>query len=318
MSRHFVFTTNNYTEDELAGILGLPDAMPEIVRFVAMQEEIGPETGTPHLQGYLVMQKSVRVSAVMKLLPGYVEKKSKFSTIQENLNYVSEFDKRKPDTDAYSNGQPPPGQGFRTDVEGLAMAINSGKDLTQIWNEMPGSVLHMPRATLLGLRIHAQKSNSEMRQISTRLFWGPTQTGKTHVARREAMALDLGPVFVYTKNSDASRALGYFGERVIILDEFLPDWFGLSTLLRILDGLPHAITTFGDHCYAKWTEIWITSNLAPEDWYPEAHPASIQALFSRLHHIERFHQRVPAALRSHSYWRGDRPVRSGLLGENPW
>ena len=63
-SRAFVFTWNNYP----AGYREVLDAIP--VRYIVAGEEIAPNTGTPHLQGYVYFANARTEGAVRRLFPG--------------------------------------------------------------------------------------------------------------------------------------------------------------------------------------------------------------------------------------------------------
>lgn len=62
-SRKYVFTFNNYTENDWTHITHCTDSFSEIV----MQEETG-ESGTPHLQGYLKCKNAKTFEAVKKII----------------------------------------------------------------------------------------------------------------------------------------------------------------------------------------------------------------------------------------------------------
>lgn len=64
-SRSFVFTVNNYTDAEVA-------ALQETIKgclYVVFNQEKAPQTGTPHLQGFLHFGRPVDFNTVHKL-PG--------------------------------------------------------------------------------------------------------------------------------------------------------------------------------------------------------------------------------------------------------
>ena len=63
-SRGYCFTWNNYPGDYRSKL----DALP--ARYVVAGEELAPETGTPHLQGYVVWRDSKSLTACVALLPG--------------------------------------------------------------------------------------------------------------------------------------------------------------------------------------------------------------------------------------------------------
>lgn len=66
MAKHraWVFTLNNYSDEEENKLFDTPDG----VRYICCGREIG-ESGTPHLQGYMVFDNQVRISTCKKLLP---------------------------------------------------------------------------------------------------------------------------------------------------------------------------------------------------------------------------------------------------------
>jgi len=62
--RSWCFTANNYTQTLLDSLSNIP------VRYLVYGKEVGSETGTPHLQGYIVFQSGRTLSAVRRSLPG--------------------------------------------------------------------------------------------------------------------------------------------------------------------------------------------------------------------------------------------------------
>jgi len=65
MAKHFVFTLNNYTEDE---IKQLSETVPTHFHYICWGKEKG-ENETPHLQGYFNSIKKHRITAIKKI-PG--------------------------------------------------------------------------------------------------------------------------------------------------------------------------------------------------------------------------------------------------------
>lgn len=64
--RHWLFTLNNYTDDEVMALNGL---YPERISYIVFGYEEAPDTATPHLQGYLSFHKGKKpkLSAMKKI-----------------------------------------------------------------------------------------------------------------------------------------------------------------------------------------------------------------------------------------------------------
>jgi hypothetical protein len=53
----------------------------------------------------------------------------------------------------------------------------------------------------------------------------------------------------------------------VIFDDFRGSWFKLSTLLQILDSTPTKVKSYGRQVEFMATNIFITSNMSPVNWY---------------------------------------------------
>lgn len=107
------------------------------------------------------------------------------------------------------------------------------------------------------------------------VFVGPTGTGKSMEAWKRA-----GPD-AYPKDPNSKFWCGYSGQSNIVIDEFRGR-IDISHLLRWLDRYPINVELKGSSipCYAE--NIWITSNLPVEAWYPEIDEETLKALKRRL------------------------------------
>jgi len=83
-ARRWVFTLNNYTpEDELR--IQMAD-----VPYIIYGREIAPETGTPHLQGYLELcDRGSTLSAVKKKIGQRCHLEQARGSAEENIAYCS-------------------------------------------------------------------------------------------------------------------------------------------------------------------------------------------------------------------------------------
>lgn len=114
---------------------------------------------------------------------------------------------------------------------------------------------------------------------SIRVYWGPTGTGKSRRAWSEA-GLDAYPKDPRTKFWD-----GYQGSPNVVMDEFRGD-IDIAHLLRWFDRYPVNVECKGSAIVLRATNIWITSNLSPEQWFPNTDRTTVDALLRRLNITE--------------------------------
>lgn len=107
------------------------------------------------------------------------------------------------------------------------------------------------------------------------VFWGASGTGKSRRAWNEA-GLDAYPKDPRTKFWD-----GYRGQKHVVIDEFRGG-IDIGHMLRWLDRYPVTVEIKGSATVLKATNIWITSNLCPDDWYPDLDIETKSALRRRL------------------------------------
>ncbi|MBA7541137.1 hypothetical protein ES705_33444 [subsurface metagenome] len=138
-TQHACFTANNYTAAGLAAITALTtDA--KVTRetrmtYLIFNQEAGENTGTPHLQGYVQMEKPVAIESVTKflqtILGTLVRTFECNGSSEQNYNYCSKEATKIAGTDTVEIGQiieipGKKGQGKRSDLEEVKKAIESG------------------------------------------------------------------------------------------------------------------------------------------------------------------------------------------------
>lgn len=82
--RIYVFTLNNYTDEELRT---LDTAVGDQVRYIRYGKEVG-ESGTPHLQGMIAFFNRVRLPTVKKVLGPRAHVEPMRGTIAQNIAYT--------------------------------------------------------------------------------------------------------------------------------------------------------------------------------------------------------------------------------------
>lgn len=107
------------------------------------------------------------------------------------------------------------------------------------------------------------------------VFWGSTGLGKSRDAWGQA------GMESYPKDPRSKFWCGYRDQAHVVIDEFRGG-IDIGHLLRWLDRYPVIVEIKGGAVCLSATKIWITSNLSPDAWYPEADPVTKEALMRRL------------------------------------
>jgi len=88
----------------------------------------------------------------------------------------------------------------------------------------------------------------------------------------------------YAKDPRSKWWCGYRDQEFVVIDEFRGA-IDISHILRWLDRYPVFVETKGGSKPLVATKFWITSNLSPEQWYPDLDPQSLAALMRRINVI---------------------------------
>lgn len=116
-------------------------------------------------------------------------------------------------------------------------------------------------------------------EVAVHVYYGPTGTGKTRRAYEE-----IGDREYFDKNPLTKWWDGYRGQKLCLIDEFAGR-VDIVNLLRWLDRYPCTVEVKGFSVPLEATEFWITSNLSPDEWYPDASPQHKLALRRRLTNV---------------------------------
>jgi len=250
MAKHWCFTINNYTDDDIAAL----DVLPCIYMIIGF--EIGDEE-TPHLQGYVEFEKNVRFNRCKTLLGGRAHIESRKGSREQARDYC------KKDGDFVEFGEwIPPQQGKRNDLEDLMAVIRVEKDTLVQMEAMPKTYSkHIKMVDRYRAEIE-KRSTRDFRKVECHIFWGAAGSGKS----RRVRELTNNTVFrVNTANRDFMFN-GYDGEESILFDDFYGE-VRYSDLLDIMDGYQQQVNVKYGHRYAQWTTVYFTSNKHPDSWY---------------------------------------------------
>lgn len=245
-SRGWTWTLNNPTEAEEESIRALD------VQYVVYGKETAPETGTPHLQGYVYVGTSVKSLAQMKILIPRAHLEVTKGTAMENRTYCIK------DGDYFEKGRLPTGKKTRKRKEQNRLLLE--KPVLELVEEGEVSVYSVPRLVKARQMIANMKSQETAEGVRGVWIHGPPGTGKSHHARTE---YPLAYIKSQNKWFD-----GYEGEEEIILDDL--DSSALGHYIKIwTDKWPCSGETKGGKVQLHHKLFVITSNYTPELLWPD-------------------------------------------------
>lgn len=237
------------------------------VKYVIGQQERG-ESGYHHYQVVVTLSRKQRLSFLTKYWP-----KSHWEpTYAKAANeYVQKEDTRIPDSQ-FVFGTKPFHCNQKTDWSAVRSQAIAGH-----WNRIEDHVFircyHQLR------RIWADASQAKPMERVCEVYWGPTSLGKSRLAWESAGNC------AYSKDPRTKWWCGYQGEENIVIDEFRGD-IDISHMLRWLDRYPVRLETKGSSVPHNGRRFWITSNIHPDQWYPEIDTETKNALLRRLRIIK--------------------------------
>lgn len=281
--RSWVWTLNNPSEEEADRLfLSLSDAtsLCDQFRYIVVGMEVGGETDTMHLQGFVELTAPMRMRAVQSALapdrPQQVHMEPRRGTREQARNYIANDDKEGSMGWVEAGEWRQGGQGTRSDLLACKALLDNGSSMLDVAEEHfePWCRHHQAFARYLFLK--NQQASPQWRILTTTILWGATGSGKSRAAYAHP---DSKFVITQPESNGGIWWDGYSGEKVLIIDEFT-GWISLTKLLSILDGYPLRLPTKGGHTWAQWTEVILTSNLCPMDWYKretmDRHPGALE------------------------------------------
>jgi len=264
-SKSWVFTLNNYTENECNNI-----CLWECNK-ICVTKEVGAE-GTPHLQGYVTFKRAMRLSACKKLL----DRAHWEVALVADWNYNLKGDSIV--LVCRDNTAP----GKRNDVATAYEYIRAKKSRVDYCSEQqPGyqclKLFELASGILAGPR--------PIGGVDVRWYCGPAGSGKTRAAYDEFPDLYSVPCYKWWN--------GYHGQQVVLIDDFRPDWCRFSDLLRLIDIYPVQVEFKGGMAHLQARIIIITCPLSPAEAFVEIEEAEeLTQLTRRLSEIRVFPQTV--------------------------
>lgn len=250
----------------------VPNFDGDHMKYQVYQLETCPTTGRIHWQGYVEMKHTIRRKAMMKML-GNCWCDIRKGTRDQARAYCMDRKKKGVvlESPVFEFGTWGKGQGNRTDID-QAVAC---KSVAEIKAKYPAIYVRYFK----GFEKLFLPDASRDWEMKIDVFWGPTHSGKTHVARQ---LMKDSPTYWKMPGKWFD---GYTGQENVIWDDFnymhkdLNDKF----MLRLFDKYPLIVEPKGStvNFVAKW--IILTCDSHPRDWtYNEKDQAQLMRRINRI------------------------------------
>lgn len=247
--RNYVFTLNNYSEQELIWIKSTE------CTYIIVGREVGAG-GTAHLQGYIEFPKAVTLSSLKKK-PGF--NRAHLEPRRGSQEQAVEYCKKDGNYEEVGTLKK---QGERTDLVEVKEKIVNGLTVDELVMEDP-MTYHQYGRTLTKIEDVVLRKKFRTWMTTCDWYWGETGTGKSHKAFE-----GYTPETHYVLNlKDNGWWDGYTGQETVIINEFRGQ-IAYSELLDLIDKWPKTVKRRNREpapFLAK--HIIITSCMKPQDVY---------------------------------------------------
>lgn len=265
-SRNFVFTLNNYSDDEV-----------EEVREILRQAKYGVfgfekgDNGTPHLQGFVAFANPRSFDGtrkLFKLTTGFRIHLEPSKTIHQAIDYC------KKDGQWEEFGTIPATQQQKGEMERERWRITLDLAKSGLVDAIDPKVQFLHAKTIEFVH-HRELRKRKMDDTPHKMYWlfGPTGTGKSRMAR-EAFPE------AYLKNPNKWWD-GYVDQPVVLLEDLDKSHEHMVYYLKIwLDRYPFPAEVKGSSMMIRPRTIVITSNWSPAQIWTE--PNDLEPLLRRV------------------------------------
>lgn len=229
------------------------------------QKEIAA-SGLIHWQAFIQFSKPVTLNLCKAFFCNQAHCEPSRSKAAEE--YVWKEDTRVPNSQ-FEFGTKPTRRNSKTDWDTIRNNAKAGN-----FDDIDADVFIRHYTSLKRIRVdYAEPIWRE--NIEVFVYWGGTGLGKTRRAWHEAGKN------VYVKDPNTKWWDGYKGEECIIIDEFT-GIIAINHILRWMDRYPCTAEVKGYSTPLRANRFWITSNIDPRLWYPDANNEQVKALLRRM------------------------------------
>jgi len=272
--RSFVFTINNYSEDDGSAV----DAALMAAAYGCYAPEVG-ESGTPHLQGYVRWSQPKTIGAACAALGGRAHVELAKGSDADSRAYIfGPYEKDgkskpvNPDAKEYGELARP---GKRKDIDLVRDMIKDGSSIKSVIESVSSY-----QGLSFGLKAMPYFESKRSFVTEVYWFWGDTGTGKSKAAWEEAGPDAYSPVSYKWWD-------GYDAHEHVILDDIRSDFCSFNQFLQLFDRYPLRVECKGGSRQLLAKKIWVTSPYDPPAFFQMTDEAIAQ-LTRRLTLVREF------------------------------
>ncbi len=238
------------------------------MRYLIYQQEIAPTTNNLHYQVYVEYFRGVRMKNVANTFHGHAEVRK--GTRQQARKYCMKKETAVHGT-LEEHGEWRPCTNVKTTLKDL---LSECKDIRTIVKQYPEWFVRYHRGLKALFEEQKIEQAKTFRNVQVHCIIGDTGTGKTKQATS-------GSDWFIMPMSDQLWFDGYRGQSTLIIDDFYGG-IKYSNLLRITDGHMLQVPVKGGFVYALWTQVIITSNKHPNQWYKMGLTPALQRRINKI------------------------------------
>lgn len=257
--KRWIFTLNNYTDEEILKIQNFS------VNYLIYGKEKG-ESGTPHLQGYVIFKNYRNLLNVKKLSPRAHWEPAK-GTSQQNIEYCSK------EGETYEVGPRPLSQKRKGEVEmdrwkRARTCAQEGR-----FDEIDPDIYYRYYRTTKEIYKDNMKKPADLEQLENYWYTGPAGNGKSYLAR-----LKFPGAYFKLCNKWWD---GYQNEENVIIDDLDKNHHVLAYHLKLwADKYSFLAETKGGALHIRPRRIIVTSQYTIDQVFTE--PAACEAINRRF------------------------------------
>lgn len=250
-SRAYVFTLNNYTEEEEA------ELYPKLAKckYASVGREVGKERGTPHLQGVVWFHNAKSFNAARRFLgPRCRVEPVEAKIPSKAINYTQKEGNFK----EWGIKPLDPKRKGSQEQERWEDALKAAKEGRL--DDIPADIALRYYSTIKRIKHDYERPPQDLAAVTGIWYYGPPGTGKSYTARQKYPDS-------YIKNQNKWWD-GYQGEDSVIIDDF--DSAALGHHLKIwADRYAFRAEVKGGTLFIRPTFIIITSNYSIEELFKD-------------------------------------------------